>query len=96
MNGYALSFWRPRGARLLFGVLLVGAFVPVQVMIYPLVRVLALAGMFGSLPGIVLVHTVFGMPVMTLLFRNYYAACRRSCSRRRASTAAASGASSCS
>jgi glucose/mannose transport system permease protein len=72
VNGYALSFWRPRGANFLFGVLLAGAFVPVQVMIYPLVRVLALAGIFGSLPAIVLVHLVFGMPVMTLLFRNYY------------------------
>lgn len=72
VNGYALSFWRPRFANLLFGVLLAGAFVPVQVMIYPLVRVMALAGVFGSLPAIVLVHLVFGMPMMTLLFRNYY------------------------
>jgi glucose/mannose transport system permease protein len=73
VNGYALSFWRPRWANLLFGVLLAGAFVPVQVMIYPLVRLLAGAGIFGSLPAIVLVHLIFGMPVMTLLFRNYYA-----------------------
>jgi glucose/mannose transport system permease protein len=72
VNGYALSFWRPRGANILFGILMAGAFVPVQVMIYPLVRVMALAGIFGSLPAIVLVHLVFGMPVMTLLFRNYY------------------------
>ncbi|MGZ5202829.1 MAG: carbohydrate ABC transporter permease, partial [Telluria sp.] len=73
INGYALSFWRPRGAGLLFGVLLAGAFIPVQVMIYPLVRLLAAAGVFGSLPGIVTVHVIFGMPMMTLLFRNYYA-----------------------
>ena len=73
INGYALSFWRPRGSGLLFGILMVGAFIPLQVMIYPLVRVLATCGLFGSLPGIVLVHTVFAMPVMTLLFRNYYA-----------------------
>ncbi|QNA88263.1 carbohydrate ABC transporter permease [Massilia sp. Dwa41.01b] len=73
INGYALSFWRPRGANALFGILLAGAFIPVQVMIYPLVRLLAGAGIFGSLPAIVLVHLVFGMPVMTLLFRNYYA-----------------------
>ena len=73
INGYALSFWRPRGAALLFGILMVGAFIPLQVMIYPLVRVLAAAGMFGSLPGIVLVHMIFAMPIMTLLFRNYYA-----------------------
>ncbi|XLZ72430.1 carbohydrate ABC transporter permease [Massilia sp. SR12] len=74
LNGYALSFWRPRGAGLLFGILLLGAFVPVQVMIYPLVRMMAGLGVFGSLPAIVLVHLVFGMPVLTLLFRNYYAA----------------------
>ena len=73
INGYALSFWRPRGAHILFGILLAGAFIPVQVMIYPLVRLLAGAGIFGSLPAIVLVHLIFGMPVMTLLFRNYYA-----------------------
>jgi glucose/mannose transport system permease protein len=74
VNGYALSFWKPRGANLLFAILLMGAFIPVQVMVYPLVRVLASVHLFSSLPGIVLIHTIFGMPVMTLLFRNYYAA----------------------
>jgi glucose/mannose transport system permease protein len=74
VNGYALSFWRPRGAQPLYAVLLLGAFIPCQVMMYPLVRTLAALGLFGSLPGIVLVHTIFGMPLMTLLFRNHYAA----------------------
>ncbi len=73
VNGYALSFWRPRGAGVLFAILMMGAFIPVQVMIYPLVRVLAAVDLFSSLPGII-IHTIFGMPVMTLLFRNYYAA----------------------
>jgi glucose/mannose transport system permease protein len=73
LNGYALSFWRARGANLLFGVLMIGAFVPYQVVMFPLVRAFAAAGIFSSLPGIVLIHTIFGMPVMTLLFRNYYA-----------------------
>ena len=73
LNGYALSFWRPRYANALFVVLMLGAFIPAQVMIYPLVKVLATVGLFGSLPGIVLVHLLFSMPVMTLLFRNYYA-----------------------
>ncbi len=72
LNGYALSFWRPRGSQVLFGILMMGAFIPVQVMIYPLVRILASVGLYSSLPGIVVVHIVFSMPVMTLLFRNYY------------------------
>jgi len=72
LNGYALSFWRPRGSQVLFAVLLAGAFIPVQVMMFPLVRVLAALNIFSTLPGIVMVHVIFGMPIMTLLFRNYY------------------------
>jgi glucose/mannose transport system permease protein len=73
LNGYALSFWRPRGAQALFVILLTGAFIPYQVMLFPLIRSLAAMGLFGTLPGVVLIHMLFGMPVMTLLFRNYYA-----------------------
>lgn len=71
-NGYALSFWKPRGAGVLFAVLLAGAFLPIQVMVFPLVRMLAALQLFGSLPGVIAVHVIFSMPVMTLLFRNYY------------------------
>jgi glucose/mannose transport system permease protein len=74
INGYALSFWQRRWANGLFVILLFGAFVPYQVVVYPLVRILAAVQLYSSLPGIVLIHTIFGMPVMTLLFRNYYSA----------------------
>ncbi len=77
LNGYALSFWRPRGGKILFAALMLGAFIPVQVMIFPLVRLLANLGLYSSLPGIVLVHLIFSMPVMTLLFRNYYSSVPR-------------------
>jgi len=73
LNGYALSWWKPKGGEWLFGILMVGAFIPIQVMIYPLVKLEAALGIYSSLPGIVLVHLVFAMPIMTLLFRNYYA-----------------------
>jgi len=74
LTGYALSFWRPRGANLLFAALMIVAFIPYQVFIYPLVRLFSLAGVGNSLLGIVLVHTIFGLPTMTLLFRNHFAA----------------------
>jgi glucose/mannose transport system permease protein len=73
INGYALSFWRVKGASLMFGILLAGAFIPYQVFLYPLVRLFSTIGIYDSLPGIILVHVIFGLPVMTLLFRNYYA-----------------------
>ena len=73
INGYALSLWRPRYATVLFGILMIGVFVPTQVLMFPMVKLLSAIGIFGSLPALVLVHTIFGMPIMTLLFRNYYA-----------------------
>ncbi|TYL46963.1 carbohydrate ABC transporter permease [Marinomonas sp. IMCC 4694] len=72
INGYALSFWRFKGANVLFGVLLFGAFVPFQVVIFPIIIFFREIGIYGSLLGIILVHTAFGMPIMTLLFRNYF------------------------
>jgi glucose/mannose transport system permease protein len=74
ITGYALSFWRPRGAVLLFGVLIGVAFIPYQVFIYPLVRIFSYLGINNSIPGIVLIHTIFGLPTMTLIFRNHFAA----------------------
>ena len=73
VTGYALSFWRVRGAGWLFGILLAGAFMPYQIFLYPLVRLFSQAGIYNSLACIVLVHIIFGLPLMTLLFRNYYA-----------------------
>jgi glucose/mannose transport system permease protein len=73
VNGYALALWRVRKFEWMFGVLMLASFIPYQVLMYPLVRGVASIGLFGTLPAIVLVHTIFGMPVMTLLFRNYYA-----------------------
>jgi glucose/mannose transport system permease protein len=73
VNGYALSLWRVRGANIMFAVLLIGAFIPYQVFLYPLVRIFSHAGINNSLPCIVMVHVIFGLPTMTLLFRNYYA-----------------------
>jgi len=73
LTGYALSFWRVRGAGLLFGAMMIVAFIPYQVFIYPLVRIFSVVGINNSLFGIVVVHTIFGLPTMTLLFRNYFA-----------------------
>lgn len=74
INGYALSFWRYKYSNLFFGLLVFGAFVPYQVVIYPLIMALRQVHLFATLPGIIIVHTIFGMPILTILFRNYYAA----------------------
>ncbi|MDK1373196.1 MULTISPECIES: carbohydrate ABC transporter permease [unclassified Sinorhizobium] len=73
VNGYALANWRFKGADLFFAILIIGAFIPYQVMIYPIVIVLREMGIYGTLTGLIMVHTIFGMPILTLLFRNYFA-----------------------
>jgi glucose/mannose transport system permease protein len=72
INGYALSFWKYKGAEFFFTLLVFGAFVPYQVVIYPIIFGLAKIKLFATLPGIIIVHTIFGMPLLTILFRNFY------------------------
>ena len=73
VSGYALANWRFKGSELFFSILIIGAFIPYQVMLYPVVIALREIGVYGTLTGLVIVHTIFGMPILTLLFRNYFA-----------------------
>ena len=72
LNGYAVAQWRFRGANLIFALLLFGCFIPFQVVLLPMARLLGLLGLAGSIPGLVLVHVVYGIGFTTLFFRNYY------------------------
>lgn len=72
VNGYALANWRFKGADVFFTILIFGAFIPYQIMLYPMVILLREMGIYGTLWGLILVHSIFGMPILTLLFRNYF------------------------
>ncbi|NIY73240.1 carbohydrate ABC transporter permease [Marivivens donghaensis] len=72
VNGYALVNWKFKGSELFFTILIFGSFIPYQIMLYPIVIMLRELGLYGKLGGLVLVHSVFGMPILTLLFRNYF------------------------
>ena len=73
LNGYVLSKWRFRGANIVFTLLLFGMFIPYQSVLIPLVNVLETIGLYGGIPGLILTHIVYGIPITTLIFRNYYA-----------------------
>ena len=74
LNGYVLTKWAFRGSTILFGLLLFGCFIPFQMVLIPMARMLGLMGLAGSVPGLVFVHLVYGIGFSTLYFRNYYAA----------------------
>lgn len=73
MNGYVLAKWHFRGANIIFPLMLFGMFIPYQAILIPLVQFLQSIRLYGSLPGLILVHVVYGLPITTLIFRNYYA-----------------------
>jgi len=73
LNGYVLAKWRFRGSDTIFTLLLFGMFIPYQSILIPLVQVLNRMGLYGSIQGLIFVHVVYGIPITTLIFRNYYA-----------------------
>ena len=74
MNGYVLTKWRFPGDKIIFGLMLFACFIPFQIVLIPMARVLGMIGIAGTTSGLVLVHVVYGLGFTTLFFRNYYAA----------------------
>lgn len=72
INGYILSKWQFPGSNLIFTLVLFGMFIPYQAILIPLVQTINQLGLYGTIPGLILVHVVYGLPIMTLIFRNYY------------------------
>lgn len=72
LNGYILAKWKFRGADVIFPFILFGMFIPYQSILIPLVQFMNTAGISG-LPGLALAHIIYGIPITTLTFRNYYA-----------------------
>ncbi len=72
LNGYVVAQWRFKGANIIFALMLFGCFIPFQVVLLPMARVLGLMGIAGTIPGLIFVHVVYGLGFTTLFFRNYY------------------------
>ena len=73
INGFVLAKWKFRGANVIFPILLFGMFIPYQAVLIPLVSFKSNLGLAGGTWGLVMVHVIYGIPITTLIFRNYYA-----------------------
>jgi len=73
LNGYLLAKWKFKYSNLIFSLILFGMFIPYQSILIPLVKFMQAINLYGDLPGLVLVHIIYGIPITTLIFRNYYA-----------------------
>jgi len=72
LNGYILAKWRFRGSETLFTLILFGMFIPYQSILIPLLKVESAAGLYNTITGLVIIHIIYGIPITTLIFRNYY------------------------
>jgi len=72
LNGYVLTKWRFRGDNIVFALMLFGCFIPFQTILLPMAKLLGNLHIAGSIPALVLVHVVYGIPFTTLFFRNYF------------------------
>ena len=71
-NGYSLAKWRFKGSEFIFGALLFGCFIPFQVILLPMAKLLGSLGLANTVTGLVMVHVIYGIAFTTLFFRNYY------------------------
>ncbi|MBV9877067.1 MAG: carbohydrate ABC transporter permease [Verrucomicrobia bacterium] len=72
VNGYLFSKWKFRGSNVLFALLVFGMFIPYQSILIPLIQFLETIRLYGTIPGLVVVHVIYGLPIVTLIFRNYF------------------------
>ncbi|OEU67094.1 MAG: ABC transporter permease [Desulfovibrio sp. S3730MH75] len=72
LNGYVFSKWKFKGSEFIFTLFLFGMFIPYQVILIPLFQTLRAMNLYGGLPGLILAHVVYGLPITTLIFRNFY------------------------
>ncbi len=72
LNGYVFSKWRIPGEKILFPLVLFGMFIPYQAILIPLFEFMRSVNLYGGIPGLIVIHTVYGLPITTLIFRNFY------------------------
>ncbi len=68
ITGYSLANWPFKYSEAFFTILLLASFIPYVVMLYPIVIITRWLGIFSTLPAVVLVHTIFGLPLSDAAF----------------------------
>lgn len=76
LNGFVFAKWRFPGATVIFTMFLFGMFIPYQAVMIPLsgmvLDIQRGAPWFEGVITLIAVHTIYGIPICTLIFRNYY------------------------
>lgn len=71
-GGFGYSKLKFKGSSVLFLILVLGFYIAPQSILIPLLRFIGSIGLYNSYWGLILTHTAYGVPITTLLFRNYF------------------------
>ena len=71
--GYALAFWKVKYGNVLLSLLLVCAFIPFPIIMYPLIKITAALKLYNTSFGVSVIHTILALPILTMIFRNFFA-----------------------
>lgn len=72
VTGYALALWNVKWANAFLFILFMCAFVPFQIIMIPLIILMSKSGFYGTYFAVAVVHTILHLPLLTLIFRNFY------------------------
>ncbi len=72
LAGYGLSKYRFPGNEALFIFLVAGMFLPPQIALIPVFRLMNVLGLYDTLWAVIIIHTAFGIPICTLVMRNFF------------------------
>ncbi len=72
MAGYIFSKFRFKYDTFLFFIVVMGFYIPPQSIIIPVIKAFSVLGIYDSLLGFILIHVALGMPICTMLWRDYY------------------------
>ncbi|KUK80983.1 MAG: Binding-protein-dependent transport systems inner membrane component, partial [Petrotoga mobilis] len=72
INGFALSKLRFKYSNIVFALILFGMFIPYQSVLFPLIQFFQAIGLYGTIPALIITHVIYGIPITTLMFKNYY------------------------
>jgi glucose/mannose transport system permease protein len=72
LTGYAMALWKVKWANGLLFTLFICAVVPFQIIMFPLIKITGFFGIYGTTFGIAVVHAILALPILTLIFRNFF------------------------
>jgi glucose/mannose transport system permease protein len=72
MSGFAFAKLKFKGSSFILLAVVLGFYIAPQSILIPLVRFMGATNLYDTYAGLILTHVAYGVPITTLLFKNYF------------------------